>query len=121
MPKTSERIELLERRLKQLKAKQQKSDARKRALESRQTRRDDTRRKILAGAIVLARIESDAEAKVRFYQWLAVSLTREEDRALFDLPTVAREPATAGVPSQRDPKTADGFESANSSGAENQP
>jgi hypothetical protein len=52
MPKIVERIGVLEERLKQLKAKQQKIDARKRALETRQARQADTRRKFLAGAIV---------------------------------------------------------------------
>jgi len=51
----NERIEALEERLKQLKAKQQRIEARRRSLESRRSRRDDTRRKILVGAIVLAR------------------------------------------------------------------
>ena len=86
MPKIVERIGVLEERLKQLKAKQQKIDARRRALEARQTRQADTRRKFLAGAIVLAQVERDALAKAQFRQWLDQSLTRPEDRALFDLP-----------------------------------
>ena len=107
MPKIVERIGVLEERLKQLKAKQQKIDARKRALETRQARQADTRRKFLAGAIVLAQIESDAGAKAKFRLWLDASLTRDDDRALFDLPPVSREPSSVRPPSQRDRETTD--------------
>jgi septal ring factor EnvC (AmiA/AmiB activator) len=98
MPKTLERIGVLEQRLKQLKAKQQKIDARKRALEARHTRTADTRRKILAGAIVLARLECDALVNAKFRQWLDESLTRDDDRALFQLPPVRQEPTSDGPP-----------------------
>jgi septal ring factor EnvC (AmiA/AmiB activator) len=107
MPKIVERIGVLEERLKQLKAKQQKIDARRRALETRQARQADTRRKFLAGAIVLSQIESDAVAEAKFRQWLDASLTGDEDRALFDLPPVSREPASVRPPSQRDREAAD--------------
>lgn len=107
MPKIVERIGALEERLKQLKAKQQKIDARKRALESRQARQADTRRKFLAGAIVLARVERDALANAQFRQWLDESLIREEDRALFNLPPVSGEPVSDSLPSHGDQKAAD--------------
>ena len=107
MPKIVERIGALEERLKQLKAKQQKIDARKRALESRQARQADTRRKFLAGAIVLAQVERDALANAQFRQWLDESLIREEDRALFNLPPVSREPGSNSLSSHGDEKVAD--------------
>lgn len=107
MPKIVERIGALEERLKQLKAKQQKIDARKRALESRQARQADTRRKLLAGAVVLAQVERDALANAQFRQWLDQSLTREDDRALFDLPPVSREPASDSLSSQGEQKSSD--------------
>ena len=119
MPKTLERIEALEERLKQLKAKQQKIDARKRVLESRQARQADTRRKFLAGAIVLAQIESDAVAEAKFRRWLDASLTRDDDRALFDLPPVSRESASVRPSSQRDRETV-GAIGADSSPADDQ-
>jgi uncharacterized protein YecE (DUF72 family) len=53
----NQRIESLEERLKQLNAKQHGVEARHRSLESRRSRRDDTRRKILVGTIVLAKVE----------------------------------------------------------------
>ena len=107
MPKIVERIGALEERLKQLKAKQQQIDARKRALELRQTRKADTRRKFLAGAIVLAGVERDALVNARFRQWLDESLVREDDRALFDLPPVSQEAASARLPSSGGQNAAD--------------
>jgi hypothetical protein len=96
MPKVIERIGALEERLKQLKARQLKIDARRRALESRQARKEELRRKILAGAIVLARVERDALANAHFRQWLDESLVREDDRALFNLPPVSAGSTFAG-------------------------
>jgi hypothetical protein len=81
----SERIGTLEERLKQLKAKQQRIEARRRSLESRRSRRDDTRRKILVGAIVLAKVDHGAFSEATLRGWLDKALTREEDRALFGL------------------------------------
>jgi hypothetical protein len=107
MPKIVERIEVLEGRLKQLKAKQQKIDARRRVQESREARQADARRKFLAGAIVLAQVERDAQANAQFRQWLDQSLTREDDRALFDLPPISREAISDGQPSRRDKKAED--------------
>ena len=55
--KLDERITGLEEQLKQLRTRQQRIEARKRALLSRRERAADTRRKILVGAIVLAKVE----------------------------------------------------------------
>jgi hypothetical protein len=87
MSKLNERVTALEERLKQLKAKQQQVDARKRAFDSRQARKNDTRRKILAGAIVLAKVEQGVLADAQFRKWLDEALTRADDRALFNLPS----------------------------------
>ena len=51
--KIAERIDSLEARLKRLKAQQQRAQARARTVQNRTARREDTRRKILVGAIVL--------------------------------------------------------------------
>ena len=83
--KLAERIEGLEERLRQLKARQQKSETRRRGIESRRTRRDDTRRKILIGAIVLAKIDQGALEKALVFSWLDQALTRADDRMLFGL------------------------------------
>ena len=84
-PKLDERISGLEEKLKQLKTRQARLEARKRALASRQARKDDTRRKILAGAIVLTRVEQGKLPEVEFRSWLDAALTRADDRALYGL------------------------------------
>lgn len=81
--KLTERIETLEQRLKQLKARRHRSETRRRTLESHRSRRDDTRRKILVGAIVLAKVEQGALERSALYRWLDEALTRADDRALF--------------------------------------
>jgi len=81
-------------------------DAQKKALQARagkQERADDTRRKVLLGALVLHRLESagDAEFSKRLGDWLRRELpgflSRESDRTLFaDLLGVSS-PATPTV------------------------
>ena len=85
MVKLDERISGLEEKLKQLKTRQARLDARKRALASRQARKDDTRRKILLGATVLARIDRGELDQATVNGWLDAALTRADDRALFGL------------------------------------
>ena len=48
-------------------------------------RSNDTRRKILAGAMTLEISERDEEARQRFIKQMDKYLTRADDRALFDL------------------------------------
>ena len=85
MPKIDERIEALEAKLKQLKVRQQRAEARARALSSRRDRKADTRRKILVGAVVLAKIEQGVFDERTLKGWLSQALTRDDDRALFEL------------------------------------
>ena len=87
-PKIDERIAGLEEKLAQLKARQARAEARKRALLSRRARKDDTRRKILAGAIVLTKADQGELDPKLFRAWLDQGLTRADDRVLFDLPTL---------------------------------
>jgi hypothetical protein len=83
--KLDERIETLKERLEQLKTRQARIEARKRHLASTRARKDDTRRKILAGAILLSKVESgDFDART-FRRWLDKALTRTDDRELFGL------------------------------------
>jgi hypothetical protein len=86
MPKIDERITALQEKLKQLKARQQRVETRRRATESRRSRKEDTRRKILVGAVVLAKIEHGEFSDSQLRGWLDEALTRADDRALFDLP-----------------------------------
>lgn len=85
MATIDERIAALEAKLKQERAKKQKVEARKRAVEQKLQRAADTRRKILAGALVLELMERDEATRQRFMQRLDTYLTRPDDRKLFGL------------------------------------
>ena len=82
--KLTERIDALESRLLTLKNRQRQIDARRATVLARRERKEDTRRKILAGAILLAKVESGEMDVERFRLWIAEAVTRPEDRALFD-------------------------------------
>lgn len=81
--KISNRIDALEQRLKQLRAQQQRHDARRRSIENRRTRRDDLRRKVLVGAVVLERVQNGLLEELALKSWLDPAITRIEDRELF--------------------------------------
>jgi len=83
--KRTDKIAQLEEKLRQLKERQQAVEARQRTLESRRKRKDDTRRKILVGAIVLAKVEQGEIPPERLRSWLEGALTRDDDRHLFGL------------------------------------
>jgi len=89
MPKLDQQIETLQEKLKQLKTRQQAIENRKKAIASKRERKADTRRKILIGATVLARIDRKELGQAELKTWLDKHLTRDDDRALFDLPTKA--------------------------------
>jgi len=59
-------------------------------------RREDTRRKIIAGALVLA--EQDPTIKEWLNRTVAKVLTRNDERALFGLPLLPTEPAPPQQP-----------------------
>jgi hypothetical protein len=85
MPKIDERVQALEAKLKQLKVLQQRKDARARTVEARRSRREDLRRKILVGAVVLARVEDGSLEEEVLKTWLRPAISKPEDRALFGL------------------------------------
>ena len=78
-------IAALETKLKQAKAKKQQLEARKRAAESKKQRSADTRRKILVGAAILAKVERGEWPKARLLDMMSQTLTRIDERALFNL------------------------------------
>jgi hypothetical protein len=86
MPKLDDQISTLQEKLNQLKLRQQHQDARKRAVEALRERKAATRRKILVGGMVLAKVEQGSIDPQQFRAWLDEALTRADDRALFDLP-----------------------------------
>jgi hypothetical protein len=88
MPKVSEqdRIRALEDKLKQLKAVQQRREAKARSVALHRSRRDELRRKILVGAVVLAKVEAREFDEAVLRGWMDKAVSRADDRALFDLP-----------------------------------
>lgn len=80
-------IEAQQKKLAQLKARKQKMDALHKARLSGQARRQDTRRKVLAGAMLLELMNKDPELQKQMLGKLSGFLTRPEDRALFGLKT----------------------------------
>jgi hypothetical protein len=86
MPKLDDQISTLQEKLTQLKLRQQRLDARKRAVDALRERKATTRRKILVGGIVLAKVERGEIDNEQFRGWLDQALTRADDRTLFGLP-----------------------------------
>jgi len=86
MPKLDEQISTLEEKLKGLKLRAQRIEQRKKAIEGKRERKADTRRKILLGAVVLAKVEQKVMDEKLLRGWLDEALTRADDRALFGLP-----------------------------------
>ena len=88
MAKLDEQISVLQERLVQLKVRQQRLDARKRALDAQRERKQDLRRQILVGTLVLSKLREGEFDPDLLRGWLNSSLTRSQDRALFDLPPI---------------------------------
>ena len=99
MPKLDDQISTLQEKLTQLKLRQQRLDARKRAIDALRERKATTRRKILVGGIVLAKVEHGEIDSEQFRGWLDRALTRAEDRALFGLPISDPQPSPETLPS----------------------
>ena len=91
MPGIDDRIADLEKRLKQAKALKQQQVTRERAAEKKRQRSDDTRRKILVGAVILAKVDHGEWPKERLREWMDKAVTRADDRTLFGLPTLSEE------------------------------
>ena len=90
MPKLDQQISTLQTKLTQLKLRQQRQEQRRQAMDASRERKRATRRKILVGGIVLAKVEQGEMAGDLLRGWLDQALTRADDRALFGLPE--REP-----------------------------
>jgi hypothetical protein len=86
MAKLDEQIQTLQEKLKLLKTRQQAIENRKKAIATMRERKADTRRKILIGATVMARIDRHELDQATLRSWLDAHLTRDDDRELFELP-----------------------------------
>ena len=95
--KPEDRIRQLEEQRARINAEIQ----RVRSRESQEERKRDTRRKILAGAMVLDRVARGDLSEQLFKADMDRFLEREQDRALFDLPrkTAETKPAAQGTQS----------------------
>lgn len=94
MAKLDEQISVLQDRLAQLKLRQQRLDARKRAIEAQRERKADLRRQVLVGTLVLSKIGEGELDPNLLRGWLDSGLTRTQDRALFDLPPLEKQDET---------------------------
>lgn len=90
-----EQIEKTAARLWQLKERQRKAEARARVATSKQARVDDTRRKILAGAMAL---DQSGGLREMVLDMLGEKLIREDDRRLFELPPLTPPPTDLAPP-----------------------
>ena len=88
--KAQQRVKDLEEKLKQAKALKQKVEARAKAAENKQKRAADTRRKILVGAAILAKVERGEWPKDKMLEMMGQQLTRDDDRILFDLAPIEK-------------------------------
>ena len=85
MKTMEERIADAEQRLRTLKERHQKAETKRKRDEAQQTRKNDARRKVLAGTVVLEKVERGEITEAQFRKWLESALTEPDDRALFDL------------------------------------
>ena len=86
MSPLNEKIAAAELKLKQLKTRQRQLDARQRSIATKNQRSQDVRRKILVGAIVMAKVEAGEIDRAQYRHWLDQAIARPDDRELFELP-----------------------------------
>ena len=84
-------IEVQQKKLAQLRARKQKMEALQKSKLTGLARRQDTRRKVLAGAFLLELMAKDADLQKQMLGRLSAFLVREDDRALFGLRSVAKQ------------------------------
>jgi len=85
MAAIDERIEALEKQLKQAKERKRKIEAKQKALQNKKDRAAETRRKILVGAAVMAKVARGEWPEGHFNAMMDAALSRADDRALFGL------------------------------------
>ena len=85
-----DQLQKIKEREKQLKAQKQAAIARLKTKEATEKRKAENRMKILLGAYLLKKIESDEAAKANLNRELDKYLTRDDDRALFGLTPIEK-------------------------------
>ena len=81
-------IEAQQKKLAQLRARKQKMEALHKSKLTGLARRQDTRRKVLAGAMLIELMAKDTELQKQMLGKLSTFLVRPDDRALFGLRSV---------------------------------
>lgn len=81
MSKSAERLAKLEKQLAQINAEIQRVSAR----EQQQKRKEETRRKVLVGAWLMAKVQSGEWPEQKLIEAMDSYLERDHDRALFGL------------------------------------
>ena len=100
MPRTdlATTIARLKERLRAAEAKKRAADQRAKRLTTERLRRLDTRRKIVAGALLLGAVERGDPEAARVLRRLVSTLTRPDDLALFEGPPATPETETHPSP-----------------------
>lgn len=93
-------IEKMKKQLEQIKARIKAAETR----EAKKKRAEDTRRKVLVGAIVLEEARQNSKLGVQLTALLRDKLTRPHDRALFGLDKLDK---TTDTPSKNKPDIAE--------------
>ena len=94
----NEKIEKQLEKLNQLKAQKQAIEAREKKKISEQQRKEETRKKILIGSMMLKKMEDQAE-KIKILAELNKYLTEDRDRKLFNMLPVKDENETNNLTS----------------------
>lgn len=84
------KLEAAMQKVEQLRERKKQIEAKERSFESKKKRSEDTRRKILVGAFVLAKIERGEGDALRLFELMKSALTRDVDRALFQADPITR-------------------------------
>ena len=85
MPKLDDQISTLQDKLGLLKLRQQRIESRQIAIKAQRERKTETRRRILVGALVMAKAQRGEIDAAQLLSWLDEGLERKEDRKLFGL------------------------------------
>ena len=88
-------IDAQQKKLAQLKARKQRIEQREKSKLQGLARKQDTRRKVLAGALLLEEMDKDPESQKLWLGKLSGFLVRPDDRALFGLRSTAKEQSPA--------------------------
>jgi len=78
------------KKLEQQKARLDAQIAKEKTKISSKQRKEETRRKILTGAVVLEEMKKDEDLKSKIDELLALKLTLDNDRVLFNLPIIKK-------------------------------